>query len=445
MILNASEFGFMEDRDAKKAYFSARFAAQDKGPIKYVAGPKNQACVLVNNVDRHFNVGEPKNIFTESMNDLDLALLQDDKDEVNKAMVTCAGNIRDVMKRIYGKADLKTAKEFTGSLLPRILPLTIREKTAKLITAVISRYPKLIDKADDPAIMSIASAYVDRLKVMDAESRPRIERATRQAVAILLTASRQKRIPVSEERIMDTVERIQIDMQDPLVNHIDESTKIDGEYDPVLHHITVDMTADDDVIVESILHELIHALEGRTYRVNLEKNDANIVRGGYRFVNPEASSERQKSRFGWLNEGVTELITNSLSIPGLKGTHPKFKHSYYDEKFLCAEIFYGLPDMHTLVDAYFEDYDETKAGTPDNLPAWKSIQRFLKEKYGPNFLVNLDDFIKKEDVETALMAIRKYRKNFSEVLRLYLAKTGRDVTETPGMPTKSIDLHPIHK
>ncbi len=106
-------------------------------------------------------------------------------------------------------------------------------------------------------------------------------------------------------------------------------------------------------------------------------------------------------RFHWLNEAVTETVTlNLLSREN--------SASYVPERELLDLLLKKggkkLPQQ-LFIDAYFESYDPEKP-VDEHIPAWKKLYAEINEAYRPGFLLQLDKYIKRNDVKSAIKLMK---------------------------------------
>lgn len=146
-------------------------------------------------------------------------------------------------------------------------------------------------------------------------------------------------------------------------------------------------------LFSTLVHESIHALEGRTVKLEFEEEWFEIEhqRAGVRFFG-------ENFRFKWLNEAITEDL--SVKITGHEDNTYGIERELF--KFLTSGGKIPVPEQK-FYNAFFENYDPDKP-YGERIPAWNELQQLLKKSFGPNILLRLDKIIQElgEDDEDGL-------------------------------------------
>lgn len=104
-----------------------------------------------------------------------------------------------------------------------------------------------------------------------------------------------------------------------------------------------------------------------------------------------------KARFRWLNEAVTEDITQEMmSNAGYSTYHQERELLRLLQTSGAFEI-----SNEVIRKAYFENFD-TNLPAGRRIPHWKHLQKQLKEAYGEPILVKLDNIVRDQGIQTAI-------------------------------------------
>jgi len=146
-------------------------------------------------------------------------------------------------------------------------------------------------------------------------------------------------------------------------------------------------------------HEMLHALSGRTLVAEKPKNPIadddenyyyNAQRVGLRFQSGESS------RFRWLNEGVTESLTQDIC------TITDTTYEKERELFKLLQQQGKIPVSEELfIKAFFENYNpDLPYG--ERIPAWKHLYSAINNAYVPGFLLKLDKYVGTNGIEKTI-------------------------------------------
>lgn len=408
----------------KLNHFRALADSSSIGPRKFMAGPQNKACRLEREYVRLLQDRGPKHAFAEELDSIQIASARKKESNIIAACLEFEiGMIREKMRKIFLDPEKtpgeKLLKEIIGSRLP--LFGNAKEKLTPYLAGLLARFPQIIDYLPDKPLIGLAKMYEQSFNALAERMTPRIKAATEKVQHELIEAARQKRIPVGVERVEEILAETPVNFSDPMLQYCERSNNV-GTFKAETGSITADMDLSEKDLEQVIMHEAVHALSGKTYKVDTEAGKVKSVRQGFRYVTTDGYDLIRTLRFNWLNEAFTEIVAGNLC--GIKANDPEYKQYYYLEKELFYLIFKDMPDIGCLARAYFEDYDEKKAATGQNLPAWREMQSYLKRRYGSYFLLNLDDFVRLNEPDGAKEAVQEFKKQ-GEKFPAYLASYRR--------------------
>lgn len=239
------------------------------------------------------------------------------------------------------------------------------------------------------------------------------------------TAVDQRILPLSKERWQNAIGRAHISLFDQLIVHREYPSfdkDVAGQRIPEsLIYLGDDIPA--EKVLEVLLHEMMHEMEGRTIRETGEdevdpRYRFDEQRGGLAFHVTAGSFITQ--RFRWLNEAITVyatyLVLQKKSI---------LERGYKDEVSILLILKTEVP-IDIFLRAYFEDYVPSKTtGVPD----WKKLMQTLNQCFGPKFLLRLDQFIgqQQDHVAEALALMRKPKKEIQKTLKNWDEQTREEI------------------
>ncbi len=190
-----------------------------------------------------------------------------------------------------------------------------------------------------------------------------------------------------------------------------------GRYRHDLHTIEINSQYIENMHL--YFHEMFHAIAGKTVLINkdpdIEEESLDTLdtqRGGLLFTLPEVT------RFFWLNEAITESITNEVMKNVLRKDFEKSEEkvasylegsSYKKEQELLELLIEaGRPylDEKLFYAAYFEDF-EPSLPEGQRIPHWKALWKAINQAYEPGFLAKLDRYVQKNGIEAAIKTMQK--------------------------------------
>src|SRR3989344_2011022 len=176
----------------------------------------------------------------------------------------------------------------------------------------------------------------------------------------ILEAMKNDSLPINPDLLESRIQETRVYLSDPL----EIQTDINGTYmvDPGVIRVAPNLSEDSER--HSVYHEFTHALSGRTIieRKKNAKTDIKHQRLGLRFLALDEKGEYTKKLFIWLNEAVTEDITQDI----LDINDP----TYEKEREMLANLYKLGLSRETLYRAYFENYNPL---SQDKIPAWKKL------------------------------------------------------------------------
>jgi hypothetical protein len=217
-------------------------------------------------------------------------------------------------------------------------------------------------------------------------------------------------IPLTMHEIRSRLERTRVVAVDKwLMQRQDQHYRAKGAYRTTSDELIIDDPAgrDLDDIWPTYVHEKLHALAGITARQRTETHEPNEksfrddlrLRTGVQIPKPHHEDLTRTSRFRWLNEAITERLTESLTSEDDPGV-------YKTERGILAKLGERVP-LKEFSKAYFEDFTEAE-GTP----AWGGLQRQLNGSFEPRILLTLDKIIAATPGNAGLEAALAYLETF---------------------------------
>jgi hypothetical protein len=226
------------------------------------------------------------------------------------------------------------------------------------------------------------------------------------------------KLPINGDLIQQRLEEVKFSMMDAFqAVRLKENGSHDVRND-VLR--LVESILDDQGFAKHIIfHELIHATSGRMISVEnsvfeevledggdsveIELESFNHQRSGLHFFDEKDGSfnEVENPQFYWLNEAVTESLALEMIE---KDENEGFL--YQPNRMLLQAILEkgNIPvDRQNFYQAYFDNYDSKKGV----IPKFEELIEIIERSYNKGFLFRLDDFIKKNDIQQAILAINE--------------------------------------
>lgn len=203
---------------------------------------------------------------------------------------------------------------------------------------------------------------------------------------------------ILEERIRDT----KAELADALYASLEEyygAFKVDSNKVLLASHIVKKKNLTKKVFI----HEMLHAVSGRTIiGSNLgSKNYEVWVVTGHQRVGTDFEGEFiAKPRFEWMNEAITERLTEKLADQKEKGKWESYKSEQRLLQLLQENGTQQIPDK-VFFDAYFENLDP-KAPPEKRIPKWRELRKQINGAFDPGFLIRLDNYVSEQGVEAAV-------------------------------------------
>ncbi len=187
---------------------------------------------------------------------------------------------------------------------------------------------------------------------------------------------------------------------------------------------------------KTILHELVHVISGHTFiRETMIEENVDIVDDS---LKPHFEAERKidvtpqrvgtlyypTGRFFWLNEALTEDVTQKLLTTGdaipptsvayvfyMAAGKKEFFPTYVAERKLLENLKSrgrnAIPD-ELFLRAFFENYERGAAAHGESpVPHWQALRRAINASYSSTFLVQLDRYVKSFGAQRANKVINE--------------------------------------
>ncbi len=181
-----------------------------------------------------------------------------------------------------------------------------------------------------------------------------------------LQAIKENKLPITQELLEERMEDTRIYLADAM--SIGDCTN--GDYSVKEGVVRVAYRDNEEAQKKTVFHEMLHALSGRTVR--LQGGDLDHQRNGLGFWVYNSKGNKSGKQFRWLNEAVTEEITIELSeIEPEDAAYPR------ERKYL-QELYNQGVSKQLVYEAYFENYD---ADSQEKVPKWKELVHHIKDKY----------------------------------------------------------------
>lgn len=164
-----------------------------------------------------------------------------------------------------------------------------------------------------------------------------------------------------------------------------------------IHKILHLFSNKDDNKFSTFTHEVFHGLSGQSKitMINKEYEDirgSKVSRVGLNLHKQKEIEKKKTPSFTWLNEGLTEQAAVDL-------LERKESESYEPERELLQILIKHGVSRELLYKAYFDNYTIRKAGE-HRTPALKELFVETNKKFGDRFLINLDQYISAQTIET---------------------------------------------
>ena len=308
----------------------------------------------------------------------------------------------------------------TRTLLRLILGETEQDVSTK---GLFSFWSSVIGLPEE-LLVAIAANHTDKFMAAAAEFEGGLGRESiRSAYTRLRSAIRSGLLPVPEGRLAGVFHETHVLLVDSAHPSLEE---VLGYYAHDRRLIGLSSILTDphrfnaSVLEKTVLHEYLHALEGRTYLAGkigrdfdyalndfgLSEEELQEIKDEEKNQPPRVSRIRgglgfplKKGRLEWLNEAVTERIVDMLT----DATLPSYKSYRATLAYLMEE---GTEPIYldTFVQAYFEDLDPRAA---EKIPHWRALRKKINVAHGPGFFNAFDKAINEHGPEGAIAMARK--------------------------------------
>lgn len=225
-------------------------------------------------------------------------------------------------------------------------------------------------------------------------------------------------LPLSKQQLHYRLDGVRIGYSDPW--NIAQSGAI-GEYHPESHSISVHIKQFDSDLQKTIFHELLHAISGQRLVTKQSDNNEHIVA---KRVGLNTSQGNQRY---WLNEAVTESLTNLLTIEEgryavnfgdtsnalpMPNSNNAGLYAAYSSEIESASLALMSIPANTLLRAYFaQDNDPFEEDQRAGVRAERDLWRAIKMASGVKRIKELrllehgfdNDQAKERSIDTALL------------------------------------------
>lgn len=238
--------------------------------------------------------------------------------------------------------------------------LTMQTEVVKLGKAFIT------GKVDGDLLEEMLIWHIENIE----RTRGEVPRWRERFMENLDEAIKFQKLPLQRDFAENRLARTKVWVIDPVLFRTADNLAEGGIYDPSEEEMRLFASPASD-LEHTYAHEAIHVLSGMTI-LRQKGKGIRIQRVGLGFqMSGSRSSEEgvQKpipDRLGWLNEAITEEISQSL-VPRMFGDE-----SYVNECRLLQDLYRMGLSQHILYAAYFENRD-VDAEIGKQLPAWKTF------------------------------------------------------------------------
>lgn len=229
-------------------------------------------------------------------------------------------------------------------------------------------------------------------------------------------------LPIDLEIARQRIEHINIAIIDPLVN-VPRSAiyrRNRGYYDFQTDKLAIDFDLFEqgrDFVKQVVTHELYHAISGQSAQTNdsgqMQEQRIGLIVLGVR----SEDTKRVETRFGWLNEAVTESITHQhLEHREL----PVKKRAYLREIDLMQVMLDNAGNRkeelrRAMLDAYFSNTTDAPVG--ERQTALRAFSQMMREIYGESALLELDQLVQLGRFEGAKYYLQNPNRTDVKVVR----------------------------
>ena len=330
--------------------------------------------------------------------------------ELTKSRAETLDHVRTQLSDLW-RTDDQYAERFFEIAIDQNPDLENQLGTFTLDSTSETAFAEQLKKIPDEALANTLEAYSQAAAEQLKDSQKETRQATEELKDYLYREIDKGALPLSREQVDQRLGLIAVYAIDPLKRPLQETL---GEYDEHSNEVLIDMWLSPKDARHVVQHELWHALSGRTIKekgaeTGEEPDERLLGRQGLRFVVPE---NPQQTRFGWLNEAVTETLAISSSGSELETVY-EYERTLLQEIARQAHV-----DVTDFYPAYFEHYLPGQATT--GVPAWKELNQKLDAAFpqlqregGPGFLRTMDQAVDRIGEEKTLELLKQ--KNWDEL------------------------------
>lgn len=276
----------------------------------------------------------------------------------------------------------------------KLIRLMFPERTEEQHTADLLTYAFENNLLDNELWLEIVrnhkTKFLEKSKEFDENIKPEFQA---DFLASITDLSYRGILPLSIGRITKTLEMITVKLDDAIEHSFDEKN---GSYDSEQNLALIGSRnfRYKKILYKIYVHEIMHALSGKTVRVEVEGDYESMLK-------PDRVGLRIINKFRWLNEAITESVTQLM--------YDKGGDSYVNERKLLDYIIQksGVP-LQDFYNAYFEHYNPEEKDTDNGaISNWKKLNQKLNSTLGERFLVHLDDEIKRAGIKKVLESFQE--------------------------------------
>ncbi len=309
-------------------------------------------------------------------------------------------------KKIRGLLEDDETKKLAHSFFEEILgdkelKKNIRKQLGLLQSFGTHHIAREFNKIPDELFIKMLNVHVNNMHEK-ASKFEELEKILRQQFKqMIIEKIKSGIIPLDAEIAIKRIDEVTVHLKDALTAKFEKNL---GSFSANENKINISDQLRPDILQETYVHEMLHALSGKTMVfLQYESGDEDVIhqRTGVVFNPAVTLSRPPKRRFNWLNEAITESLTLQLL-----NRPPDTDNSYEEEIELLQFLFSKGVSRQTVVNSYFENYDPEKKLT-NRIPAWKELISTINEKFSPSFLVKLDEYIENNGTEEALEQLKK--------------------------------------
>lgn len=241
----------------------------------------------------------------------------------------------------------------------------------------------------DPVLMDMIRTHREFTQKRVKELWPAVDEMRERVGPFLRSAIESGLLPISIDGLGDRLNNLNIGFVDGMKSKL---SYVWGSYSSQFHLIELSTAIPENHRWNTFVHEVLHSLGGMISSVEEDKYGNRVVRSIKCGLG--IKSEGGDTLFSWLDEAVTEQITQDL-LNGRELLGGDFDGVSYqkERKLLKRLIDDGIP-KELFIQVYFENYDAARSG--HKTPALRKLFRMCNERFGKGYLMTLDRDIRKE-------------------------------------------------